>query len=400
VDALTPGTTIADTEIKGFVARCLPSGVVTYGFRYRNRVGRRRWFNLGMHGNIAPDQARSEAKIRAGEVAAGRDPVAEVAAERAVKVNTVDTVLDQFLERYARNKDRPLRSADEIERAFKVYVRREIGSKSIYHLQRRDIVALLDKIEDENGPVMADRVLAYLRKCFNWHATRDDAFNSPIVKGMARTKPGERARSRVLDDQELRDLWRALDALGDDAPACYPTYMRTLLLTAQRRENVATMRSEEIAEGTWIIPPEKFKTKIEHAVPLTATVTRLVAPRRNSGYVFSTDGGKRAFSGFSKAKAALDRLIAVLRKSEGRSAMPHWTHHDLRRTARSLMGRAGVADEIADRVVGHKVPGPRGVYNRYAYLPEKCDGLEKLAALVERILDPGPTVVKFPKRRP
>jgi len=102
-------------------------------------------------------------------------------------------VLDDFLARYVRKQG--LRSADEIERTFRVYVRPRLGDKPIYELQRRDVVELLDAIEDNHGPVMADRALAYLRKAFNWQATRDDDFNPPFVKGMARTKARERART-------------------------------------------------------------------------------------------------------------------------------------------------------------------------------------------------------------
>jgi hypothetical protein len=122
-----------------------------------------------------------------------------------------------------------LRSANEIERTFEVYVRPRLGGKSIYNLRRSDIVELLDQIEDKNGPVMADRALAYVRKAFNWQATRDDSFTPPIVRGMARSKPSERKRTRFLDDQEIRDIWTALDELKNDAPLCYPRFVRTLL---------------------------------------------------------------------------------------------------------------------------------------------------------------------------
>ncbi|MGZ8329983.1 MAG: Arm DNA-binding domain-containing protein, partial [Rhodoplanes sp.] len=186
VDTLRPGETIADAEVKGFVVRRLASGTVTYGYRFRNRGGQQRWLPLGLHGQITPDQARELAKKRAGEVADGRDPAAERAAERIAATNTVNAVLDEFMARYVRKQE--LRSADEIERTFRVYVRPRIGGKSIYELQRRDIVQLLDAIEDGHGPVMADRALAYVRKALNWWAARDDQFNPPFVKGMARTK--------------------------------------------------------------------------------------------------------------------------------------------------------------------------------------------------------------------
>src|SRR5262249_4524575 len=160
-------------------------------------------------------------------------------------------------------------------------------------------------------------------------------FNPPIVKGMARTKPKERARKRILDDQEIRDVWRALDELGDEAPVCFPSFARALLLTAQRRDNVATLRREEITDLGWPIPGLKFKSGEDHLVPLTDAVKELIGPKRKTGFVFSSDGGKSAFSGYSRAKRALDRKIVEIRRRERRAAMPHWVYHDLRRTARS-----------------------------------------------------------------
>ena len=308
-------------------------------------------------------------------------------------------MLDSFLARYVRAQD--LRTADEIERTFKVYVRPALGNKSIYDLRRRDVVELLDQVEDDNGSAMADRVLACLRKAFYWHATRDDQFSPPIVRGMARTKPRERARSRTLDDQEIRDLWAALDALNREAPACFPAFVRTLLLTGQRLRMVARMTWSEIHGNDWIIPPARNKGKVEQVVPLTDLVIELLGPRdiENSGFVFSSDGGKRPFGGFSKAKAAVDATLAKVRRQDGRAVMPRWVYHDLRRSARSLMSRAGVPNDHAERVLGHVIAGVRGIYDRYQYRQEKLDALEKLAALVERILHPDADIVRFPKGR-
>jgi integrase len=387
IDGLKVGQIIADHNPVGFVARRLPSGAVTYGFRYRDKhSGRQCWIGLGLHGDITPDQARKKALKTAGEVRDGGRPVsasAVAAKRRQAATHSVDELLDTFLARHVRPN---LRSADEIERALRVYVRPRIGSKSIYDLRRRDIVELLDTVEDNNGPVMADRVLAHLRKAFNWQATRDDQFNSPIVKGMARTKPKDRARKRILDDQEIRDLWEALGGLNGKAPACFPAFVRTLFLTGTRLRMVSDMTWQEIESRDWIVPGNRNKSGLEHLVPLTDTVP-LIGSKHN-GFVFSSDGGKTAFKGFSKAKAALDAKLTEIRKRDGRLPMKHWTFHDLRRTARSLLSRAGIANDIAERVLGHVIPGVRGVYDRYEYRDEKKDALERLGAMVERILLP------------
>jgi integrase len=400
VDNMRPGGILADAEIKGFVARRLPSGIVTYGYRYRDKMtGRQRWIGLGLHGAITPDKARDLAKKRAGEVADSRDPAAEVEMARdkakVAGANTVDAVLDNFMTRYVRKN--ALRQGDDVERIFARCVRPRLGKRSIYEVRRRDIVEMLDAIEDERGPVMADRVLAHVRKAFNWQAARDDQFVPPIVRGMARTKPAERARKRILSDEEIRDVWKALDIAR--VPAPYPAYVRTLLLTAQRRDEVAHMRWEEIEDETWVIPAERYKTKIPNAVPVTAAVRALLGARQK-GHAFSTTRGKKPFTGFSKAKRALEQKIAELRKDDERKSMPRWVLHDLRRTARSLMSRAGVPSDIAERVLGHVIPGVRGVYDRHSYEAEKRDALERLAAQIDRIVNPQDNVIPLQATKP
>jgi integrase len=405
IDMLPPGAILADQEVRGFVVRKLSTGAVTYGFRYRDKTtGRQRWIGLGLHGSITPDQARILAKKRAGEVADGRDPAGEQEATREqqakaqiVEANTVNVLLDDFLREYVRGPD-TLRSADQVERAFNVYVRPRIGAKSIYDLRRSDIKAMLGEIAKEHGPVMADRVLAYVRKAFNWQMISDDEFKSPIVRGMARTKPKQRARRRVLNDQEIRDVWAALE--NADVPACYPSFLRFLLLTVSRRNEASMMSSDEVDRNQWVIPGSRYKTKLDHVVPLSDRAAALIGDKpegflKNSWFVFSTTSGKRPFSGFSKCKRALDAEIAALRKSSGRDDMPRWTLHDLRRTGRSLMSRAKVPSDHAERALGHVMGGVRETYDRYEYVEEKREALLRLSNLLAEIVEqPAPYLVE------
>lgn len=309
-------------------------------------------------------------------------------------------LLDIFIERYAR-KEAKLRSADQIEATFERLVYPEIGKFGVYEIRRSHVVNMLDEIADESGPVMADRTLAYVRKAFNWYATRDDEFTPPIVKGMSRSKSKERARKRVLADDELRDLWAALDTIAD--PACYPAYVKTLLLTATRRTESARMNATELDGDVWTIPADRYKTKLDHVIPLSETAQELIASvpspkvKKNARFIFSTTEGEVPFSGYSKAKADLDKAIADIRKEAGREPMANWTLHDLRRTARSLMSRARVPADHAERALGHVIGGVRETYDRYEYLDEKRDAFEKLAAMVSNILNPESNVVTLRK---
>ena len=178
VDTLKPGQSIADLEVRGFTARCLPSGAVSFDFRYRTKTGERRRISLGMLGGITPDQARARAEKQLDQIASDRDPATERDRQRGT---TVNAVLDNYVARVLGTK----RSKATQVSAFDRLVRPQIGARSIYDLTRADMAKLFDGIEDASGPVMADRTLAYLRKCFNWQQARDQNFLSPIVKGIA-----------------------------------------------------------------------------------------------------------------------------------------------------------------------------------------------------------------------
>jgi len=173
------------------------------------------------------------------------------------------------------------------------------------------------------------------------------------------------------------------------------------LLTAVRRTEAARMSWPEIErlwrndfEGdVWTCPGSRMKGKVDHAVPLASLALNLIGERRADAkkkpFIFSTDGGKRAFSGYSKAKRALDKEIAKLREADGRNPMPPWQlSRDVRRTAKTLMARAGVRPDISERVLAHVIDGVEGIYDRYEYLAEKRDALERLAALLDRIINP------------
>ena len=315
----------------------------------------------------------------------------------------VSGLLDVYIARYL--KTGKLRSAGMIEAQLNRLVKPRIGKLNIYELKRSHVSRMLDDIADEHGMRMADLALAYTRKAFNWYEVNghDDDFKSPVVRGMARLKPSDRERERVLADDEIRDVWTALDDVTE--PACLPAYVRTLLLTATRRGEAADMSTTELEGELWTIPAARYKTKRDHVIPLSATASAPIAasapakPAKNAHFVFSTTNGAVAFSGFSKGKNELDKAIAKIRAREGRPAIEDWTFHDLRRTARTLLARAGVRDDIAERCLGHVIKGVEKVYNRYAYLDEKRAAFEALALLVSRILNPTANVEELASRR-
>jgi integrase len=369
-----------DSKIAGFGVRVTPAGKRSYIMQFRTKNRKQRRVVLGTHGGLTVEQARGMAADIYQQVRVGGDPVGEGRAERAEqqaaeeKRRTVADVLDQFMARHGKT----LRSADQYADAFNRLVKPRIGATDIYALRRSQVAEMLDHIEDNNGARMADCALSYTRSALNWYASRDDDFIPPIAKRMSRSKPRERARTRVLDDGELRAVWEASASQG-----MFGAFVRVLLLTAQRRAEVAGMRRAEIRDGVWVIPAERYKTGRANAVPLSPAAWAIIEAQPAGELVFP----QSSMVDSGKPKRRLDAAVAAGRGGE---PLPNWTVHDLRRTAKTLMVRAGVRPDISERVLGHVIGGVEGVYDQHSYLAEKRAALEKLAALVARITGPQP----------
>jgi integrase len=381
---------------RGFGVRVTAAGARAFVLNYRLR-GREHRFTIGAWPDWSVLKAVREARNLRQRVDRGENPIDDRTPSPATA--TVASILDEFVTRYVRNAKQPLRerTADEYESAFNRLVKPRIGKLGIYEARRSHIIRMLDEIEDANGPVAADRTLAYVRKAFNWYATRDDQFNVPVVRGMARVKPKERARTRVLSDEEIRAIWPELAKAGT-----FGAFTKTLLLTAQRRDEVAHMSRKEIgSDGIWTIPAERYKSKRPNFVPLSKAALAVIAaqPKHDDcDYVFPSRS-KTPYSGFSKSKAKLDKAVFSVMKKQAKKgvkveSIPNWTLHDMRRTAKTLMGRAGVRPDISERVLGHVITGVEGTYDRHSYADEKRDALEKLAAMIQRILNPLPSNVE------
>ncbi len=391
------GATIQGAKApRGFGVRVTAAGARAFILNYRVR-GREHRFTIGAWPDWSALKAVREARNLRQRVDRGENPLEDRAQPPETK--TVSSVLDDFVTRYVRNKDRPLRSADHIESAFDRLVKPRIGKLGVYDVRRSHVAEMLDRVEDEVGPVMADRTRAYLRKALSWYAERDDQFNltAVFVRVEPRANPKERARTRVLSDEEIRAIWPALGQSGT-----FGAFVKMLLLSAQRRDEVAHMSHKEIGvDGIWTIPAERYKTKRPNHVPLSKAALGVIEAQPkidDSDYIFASRAGT-PFSGFGKSKAKLDKAVLAAMKTRAKKGakvepLPNWTLHDLRRTAKTLMVRAGVRPDISERVLGHVIAGVEGTYDRHSYADEKRDALEKLAAMIERILNPLPSNIE------
>jgi len=344
--------------------------------------GTKAW-RVGYYRNGNP-QAKTLGHYPAMGVKVARDAAYKFDPEKAAasaEAGSFKEVAEKWIKHYVAAKG--LRTQPEIERILRTYLYPEWERQPFCDIKRRDVSDLLDKVAEKHGRPQADAVLGTLRSMMNWYATRDDNYVSPIVKRMSRDhrQASERARNRILNDDEIRAVWKACGDMG-----AYGALVKLLLLTAQREAKVATMRRDDIsADGVWTIRSEPREKGNAAELKLPKLALDIIAAQDvidGNPYVFPATVGKGngPFNSFSQRKEELSKKLPA--------KMPRWVLHDLRRTARSLMARARVDSEHAERVLGHAIGGIEGVYNRHPYFAEKADALQRLADMVGSILNP------------
>ncbi len=268
--------------------------------------------------------------------------------------------------------------------------------RPVAQLRRLDIVERLDAVKRGGGKHAARHALSAVRKFFNWAAEGERwgvevspcAGISDRVIGFRRDRR-ELKRTRVLSDDELRHLWAAAEGLANP----YGSLVKLLAITGQRLNDIASARWSEIdlEKAVLTVPPERYKTATAHEVPLTPRAVRIIEqlPRFAGGrYALTTTAGRRPISGTSKMKQRLDLAIAA---QNGGEPVPAWTLHDIRRTVRTrLTGDCEVEAYIAERVIGHALPGLHSVYDQGTHRPQKRDALERWERALLEIVEPKP----------
>lgn len=387
VDALqTPPKEVFvwDDQLRGFGLRSTPNGAKSYVFQYRigGREAPSRRYTIGRHGSPwTPQSARKEAERIAILVAQKVDPVQAEHDRRRQAVDLafeayVETFVDLYLKK--RWKQWPLGAGVLRREAVPVLKRKPLPS-----IKRSDLAGIWDRLQDR--PAVARLTHATLRKLFRWALSRGDLERSPLEGVEA--PPPVAARDRVLSDDELAAVWSGAEAIGWP----FEGLLKLLVLTGQRREEVAGLSWEELdrAGSTWVLPAARSKNGKPHLVPLSAPAREVLDQIANGddwplkGLVFSTTG-KTPVSGFSKMKRRLDDHLAA---ALGEPAPP-WRLHDLRRTVATGFQRLGVRFEVTEAVLNHSSgsrSGIAGVYQRYDWADEKRSALDGWGAHLKRL---------------
>jgi integrase len=377
---------IFDDEIPGFGLRLREGGSRTFVFQYKLGAKQRR-MALGKATNSTFDGARKNAKKLHARVALGEDPAGAKIDAEIKAAETCGAIIPRFLE-WQRTRRRGNGSVGLKPRSLLEIERHLLGhAKPLHKLQlakisRGDIATCIGAAGKNGGPVAGNRLRTTLSSLFSWAMTEGLVEANPVV-GTRRNE--EKERDRVLADAELRLIWTALP---DDH---YGSIVKLLMLTGQRKGEIAGLQWSEIKDGSIELAGERTKNHRAHAVPLSGAARAIIAaqPHRTNNDGTPRDlifgFGDGPFSGWSGCKEQLDERIAKAGKP-----VADWVLHDLRRTAATRMADLGVQPHVIEAVLnhasGHKA-GVAGIYNRSTYDREKAAALdlwgERLMAVVE-----------------
>ena len=395
--AMTTGKSVYvyDTQLRGFGARVAASGASFFvEYRLGGRGGRNRRMTFGRLGELTPDAARRKAARLRADISDGVDVMQR---RDEVRRRLTQDCFEDVVERYLKTNAAPGRHWPEVRRLLTSDDLQPIRKRALASISRSELVAIIDEVK-LRSPSTARVLFAALRPFFAWCVPRGLIDTSPL-DGVKPPAPVA-ARDRVLNEVEIRAFWEATDEQGYPFKPIY----RLQLLTGQRVSEVTGMKWSELDPdaAVWTIPGTRTKNGKPHIVDLSPQALEVIAELSEGepdALVFTTTG-RTPPSGFSKAKARLDRAMRTQLEAE----LPPWRAHDLRRTAASGMAALNVPPHVVERVLNHlsgAQGGLVGVYQRHEYREERRQALVAWGAQVDHIVSgswQGDNVLAFPDR--
>jgi integrase len=391
----------------GFGIRISPHGRKSWVFMYWfERMQKRMTF--GVYPEMTLEKAHS-AHAKAREQLINKIDPSELLIQTNIAHRgspTVSQLVNEYIEKWAKPRKRTWK---EDARMLSKDVIPYLGKRKAKDIKRRDIVLLIDEIVDRGSPITANRTLRVIKKMFSFAVKRGVLDASPCMEIDPPAK--ENQRERVLTEEEIKMFWLGLDkAKMSDATKLV---LRLLLITAQRKGEVSQAEWSEIdlRNMWWTIPKERSKNERIHRVPLSPMaldIFRQAKIRRlgDSKWVFPSSKGQPI------TPRSISRAIrnnSEKKSSDSRKHTPpygdffkidHFTPHDLRRTATSMMTSAGISEFDVSKVLNHTVQSVTNKhYNHYSYDKEKQKALGIWERKLTTILTGKSSVKVIPLRR-
>lgn len=374
-------------SVPGLRIRVMASGIRSFVFRYKFS-GKNNAITLGRVEGLELKEAEQQAKALRHQVDQGQNPAHErretkrvnTGLDRESELNPLfrDFVKQEFIPKYAK---RHTKTWAGTERYFDRDILPVLGKLRLKEITRRDVVKVLDIIQDRGAYFVSNRVRAAMSRAFTF-AIQQGFLDANPVQYTACMK--EKARERVLTEEEIRLLWVHTD--GHISKLA----LRFALLSAQRSGEVSGLKWEHIKDGVWHL--QDTKNGHSHTLPISAGMQVVLdAVRDMQGAKFSGNGF--VFTSRKRGGAIQQAgLMALMRSFPWVDDTPRV--HDLRRTAATMISRLGHNRIVQDKVLNHVDSSVGGIYDRYDYMPEKLKALDDLWAEVQRIV--GLNILEFP----
>ena len=361
-----------DDELKGFGIRVWFSDTKSYFVQYRNQYGRQRKISIGRHGVLTPAEARKRAVKILGDVAADKDPMGE--RKKTRNESTFKDLVDEYIKRHASQK----KSGVEDIRIINKDLIKPWGHLPVSEINRRDLISIINAIKDRGAPVAANRTLALIRKIFNFGIDQAITDINPCM----RVKPifKEQQRDRMLTEDEIRIFWSNLPKT--DTSVSLQQALKMILITAQRPGEVISAEWSEFDLKTnwWTIPAEKSKNGLTHRVYLSRHALEILKQlKQDNRYLFPSPKNIHRH-------IKVNALSQGLRRNQEIFGIPHFTAHDLRRTAASHIASMGAPWVTISKILNHKISGPTSVYVLHSYDKEKKATLREWSDKLEQII--------------
>jgi integrase len=358
---------LRDDDVTGLILRITVSGKKTWAVWYRHQ-GRARRVTLGVYPALGLSDARKLANVTLREIALGSDPAATKREKR--EAETFRELADEYIERHAK---RHKKSWKEDRRALDRDLIPAIGSLKAASIKRRDILKVLEAIQERGAPILANRTLEIVKKLFNWAVEQEILEFSPaaVIRPIAK----KHSRERVLTDDEISAVWHALAYEPPKVRAIF----QLLFLTAQRKGEVARMAISQLdlSSKVWTIPAAHSKNGRTHRVPLTNHSLEII-----QNHLPKVEGDTWLFPAV-RSDAPITRLEKAMTRIKKRSKVD-FCPHDIRRTVASKMtGDLRVSRFVLERILNHTDNSVTAVYDRHSYDQEKRDAL---CAWADRLL--------------
>lgn len=364
--------------------KTLPGFMIRVGVKKKTWIvrymlsGKQRSYSLPVpYPECSLEEATKEYRKIRGNVDRNEDPQAEKQIKK--KEPTITDVMALYL------KETPLltKGLRESKRINQKDIIPHLGTIKASELKRQHIKQFHSVIVGRGAPVMANRALELLRRAFN-HACEEEFIEANTFPNIRKIKHSEYARERVLTDVEIKKIWVATECLRPNMRDIH----KLLLLLGQRTQDICSMQVKDIdaSRKEWTVPaPPRAKNQSPNILPLPPFAWQIIKPRLiNEKWIFTSKHNTNRIGYQGEGRTTSTRKARM--KLTEQSGVSEWTGHDLRRTMRTLLARLSIPPHIAERVLGHVQNGVEGIYDRYAYLDEKRNALQKLENLISAII--------------